>query len=124
MNELSKVVLWSQPRQTILLIMIVLQSESPSDNLAKLHTAAANNSRNHQTRSLSSPPLPSTIDCSPDSQALLEVTHRDHSSGALFICLFAALTCRCCIPNTHPARDVSPMQQRAYRVFATIANKR
>jgi len=40
---------------------------------------AASNNRDHPTRSLSSSLLASTINCSPGSQALLEVTHQDHS---------------------------------------------
>jgi len=46
---------------------------------AELRTVAASNSRDHPTRSLSSSPLAGTINCSPGSQASLEVTHQDHS---------------------------------------------
>jgi len=48
---------------------------------AQLRTVAASNNRDHPTRSLSSSPLAGTINCSPGSQALLEVTHQDHSIG-------------------------------------------
>ena len=50
--------------------MIVLRSEIPSSMCAKLRTVAASNNRDHPTRSLSSSPLASTINCSPGSQAL------------------------------------------------------
>ena len=59
----------------------MLRSESPSGKCAKLDTVAASNNRDHPTRSLSSLPSGSTINCSPGSQALLEVTHQDHSIG-------------------------------------------
>ena len=49
----------------------VLRSEIPSGKCAKLRTVAASNNRDHPTRSLSSSPLASTINCSPGSQALL-----------------------------------------------------
>jgi len=48
---------------------------------AKLRSATASNNRVHPTRSLSSSSLASTINCSLASQALLEVTHQDHSIG-------------------------------------------
>jgi len=54
---------------------------SPSGMCAKLHTVAASNNRFHPTRSLSSSPLACTVNCSPGSQALLQVTHQDHSIG-------------------------------------------
>jgi len=55
--------------------IILLRSESPTGMCAKLRTVAASNNRDHPTRSLSSSPLASTINCSPGSQVLLEVTH-------------------------------------------------
>ena len=58
---------------------MLLLSEIPSGMCAKLHTMAASNNRDHPSRSLSLSLLASTINCSPDSQALLEVTHQDHS---------------------------------------------
>jgi len=60
---------------------LLLRSEILSGMCAKLRTAAASNNRDrdHPTRSHSSSPLASTINCSPGSQALLEVTHQDHS---------------------------------------------
>jgi len=60
---------------------------------AKLHTVAASNNRDHLMRSLLMSPLASTINCSPGSQALLEVTHQDHSiidSHHAYIFLFFA----------------------------------
>jgi len=52
---------------------------------------AASNNRHHPTRSLSSSPLASTINCSQASQALLEVTHQDHSIGITLL-LFVRAT--------------------------------
>jgi len=57
---------------------------------AELRTVAASNNRDHPTRSLSLSPLASTINCSPGSQALLEVTHQDHSSGFTLLMLVRA----------------------------------
>jgi len=59
-------------------MMVLLRSERPSSMRAKLHTVAASNNRVHLTISPSSSPLARTINCSPGSQALLEVTHQDH----------------------------------------------
>ena len=68
----------------------VPRSESPSGMCAKLRTVAASNNRVHPTRSLSSSPLASTINWSPASQALLEVTHQDHSIGITLLLLVHA----------------------------------
>jgi len=57
----------------------MLRSERPSGTCAELHTVAASSNGDHPTRSLSSAPVASTINCSPGSQALSEVFHRDHS---------------------------------------------
>ena len=61
-------------------LQLLLRSEIPSGMCAELRTMAASNNRDHP-RSLSSSLLASTINCSPGSQALLEVTHQDHSIG-------------------------------------------
>jgi len=60
---------------------VLLRSEIPSGMCADLRTVAASNNRDHPTRSLSSSPFASTINCSPGSQASSEVTHQDHSIG-------------------------------------------
>jgi len=70
--------------------LIVLRSEIPSGMRAKLRTAAASNNRDHPMRSLSSSPLASTINCSPGSQALLEVTHQGHTIGITLLLLVRA----------------------------------
>jgi len=70
--------------------LIVLRSEIPSGMCAKLRTVAASNDRDHTTRSLSSSPFARTINCSPGSQALLEVTHQDHSIGITLLLLVRA----------------------------------
>ena len=67
-----------------------LQSESLSGKCAKCHTVAATNNRDQQRRSLSSSPLATTINCSSGSQALLEVTHQDHSIGITLLFLVRA----------------------------------
>jgi len=83
----------------------MLRWESPSVKRAKLHTVGGNNNRVHPTRSLSSSPLASTINCSPGSQALLEVTHGYHIlSGSLYYCLFAPHIFRCCSSRTFHSR--------------------
>jgi len=69
---------------------VLLQSEIPSGMCAELRTVAASNNRDHPARSLSSSPLASTINCSPGSQALLEVTHQDHSIGITLLLLVRA----------------------------------
>ena len=69
---------------------IFLRSEIPSGMCAKLRTVAASNNRDYPTRSLSSSPFASTINCSPGSQALLEVTHQDHSIGITLLLLVRA----------------------------------
>jgi len=72
------------PNAFILRPITVLRSESPRGMCSKLRTVAASNNRVHPSRSLSSPPLASTINCSPGSQALLEITHQDHTPRSLY----------------------------------------
>jgi len=69
---------------------ILLRSEIPSGMCAELRTMAASNNRDHPTRSLSSSLFANTINCSPGSQALLEVTHQDHSIGITLLLLVRA----------------------------------
>ena len=69
---------------------ILLWSEIPSGVCAELRTVAASNNRGHPTRSLSSSPFANTINCSPGSQALLEVIHQDHSIGITLLLLVRA----------------------------------
>jgi len=57
---------------------------------AKLRIVAASNTRAHPRRSLSWSLLASTINCSRASQALLEVTHQDHSIGITLLLLVRA----------------------------------
>jgi len=75
---------------------IFLRSEIPSSMCAKLRTVAASNNRDHLARSLSSSPLARTINCSPSSQASLDVTHQDHSTivRATYIYFCSSSTCR------------------------------
>ena len=63
---------------------VVLRSESLSGMCAKLRTVAASNNKVDPATSLSSLPLATTINCSPDSQTLFRgysprSLHRDHS---------------------------------------------
>jgi len=67
---------------------------------AKLRTVAASNNRDHPTRSLSSSPLASTINCSLGSQALLQVTHQDHSVGITLLLLVRATYIYFCSSRT------------------------
>ena len=70
------------------MVLSNVQSESLTGKCTKLHTLAASNNRDHVTGSLSLLPSGSTINCSPGSQALLEVTHQDHSIGIILLLLF------------------------------------
>jgi len=69
---------------------ILLLSEIPSGMSAKLRTVAASNNKDQPARSLSSSLLARTINGSPDSQALLEVTHQVHSIGITLLLLVLA----------------------------------
>ena len=81
-------------------LRLLLRSESPSGKCAKLRTVAASNSRDHPRRSLSSSPLASTINCSPGSQVLLEVTHQDHYIGITLLLLVRATYIYFCSSRT------------------------
>jgi len=83
-----------------LIPFVLLRSEIPSGMCAKLRTVAAINNRDHPTRSLSSSPLASTINCSPSSQALLEFTHQDHSIGITLSLLVSATYIYFCSSRT------------------------
>ena len=80
--------------------LLLLRSESPSGKFTKLRTMAASNNRDHPTRSLSSSPLASTINCSPGSQALLEVTYQDHSIEITLLLLVRATYIHFCSSRT------------------------
>ena len=54
---------------------------NPERHVPNLRNVAASNNRDHPRKSLSSSPSATAINSSPGSQALLEVTHRDHSIG-------------------------------------------
>ena len=70
----------------------ILWSESMSGKRAKLHAVAASSNRDHPTRSISSSPLASTINCTSGSQAVSEVNHRGHSIG-ITLSLLVHATC-------------------------------
>jgi len=72
----------------------------PSGMSAKLRNVAASNNRDHLTRSLSSSPLASIINCSPGSQALLEVTHQDYSIVITLLLLVHATYMYFCSSHT------------------------
>jgi len=71
-------------------LLLLLRLQNPNRKCAKLHTVAANNNRVHPTRSLSSLPSGRKISCWPGAQALLEVTHQDHSIGITLLVLLRA----------------------------------
>ena len=81
-------------------MLVLLRLESLSGKCTKLHTVAASNNRVHLTRSFSSSSLATTINCSLGSQALLEVTHQDHSIGITLLLLVHA-TCIWVLFSTH-----------------------
>ena len=91
---------WFEWIQNTVVYLMVLRSEIPSGMCAKLRTVAASNNRDHPTRSLSSSPLASTINCSPGSQALLEVIHQDHSIGISLLLLVRATYIYFCSSRT------------------------
>ena len=102
--------------------MTVLRSESPSGTCAKLRTVAASNNRDHPTRSLSSSPLASTVNCSPGSQALLEVTHQDHSIEITVLLLVRATCMYGVVLHAHPVRDESHNQRNITGEVATTSH--
>jgi len=86
---------------------------------AKLRTVAASNNRDHPTRSLSSSSLASTINCSPGSQASLEVTHQDHS-----IIACSRSTHIISVLRAHPVRGESHNQRNTTGEVATLQRNR
>jgi len=104
--------------------MHVLRSEIPSGMCAELRTVAASNNIDHPTRSLSSSPFASTFNCSPDSQALLEVTHQDHSNGITLLLLVRATYMYGVVLHAHPVRGESNNQRNTTGEVATHAKLR
>ena len=102
-------------------LIVLLRSEIPSGMCAKLRTTAASNNRDHPTRSLSSSPLASTINCLPGSQALLEVTHQDHSIGITLLFLVRTTHIYIFILHAHPIRGESHNQHNATGKVATTS---
>ena len=94
---------------------VLLQSEIPSGMCAELRTVAASNNRDHPARSLSSSPLASTINCSPGSQALLEVTHQDHSIGITLLMLVRATYIYFCSSRTSRSLRITKSTQHHRR---------
>ena len=101
---------------------LLLRSEILSGMCAKLHTVAASNNKDHPTRSLSSSPLAPTVNCSPGSQALLEVTYQDHSIGITRLLLVRATYIWCffthipfVVNHTSNATPPEGLQQHPFR---------
>ena len=92
-------------------------SESSSGMYAKLRTVAASNNRVHLMRSLSSSQLASTINCSPGSQALLQVTHQNHSIGITLLLLVCAMYIYCCSSPTSCSWWIIHSTQRHQRGY-------
>ena len=86
---------------------------------AKLRTVAASNRRDHPTRSLSSSPSGSTIKCSPGSQALLAITHQDHSNRITLLLLVRATYIYSFVLHAHPIRGESHNQRNTGEVATT-----
>ena len=108
--------------QSNLVRILLLRSEIPSGMCAKLRTVAASNNRDHPMRSLSSSLFASTINCSPDSQALLEVTHQDHSIGITLLLLVRA-TYIYFVLRAHPVRGESYNQRNTTEEVATLSTE-
>jgi len=98
----------------------LLRSEIPSGMCAKLRTVAACNNRDHPTRSLSSLPFASTINCSPGPQALLKVTHQDHSIGIILLLLVCATYIYFCSSHTSRSWRIIQSTQHHRRGCNTI----
>ena len=101
---------------------IFLRSEIPCSMCAKLRTVAESNNRDHSTRSLSSSPLASTINCSPGSQALLEVTHQDHSIGITLSLLVSTTHIYFCSSRTSRWWWITQSMQRQCNCKHTMLN--
>jgi len=80
---------------------------------AKVHTVAASNNRDSPTMSLSSSSLARVVNCSTGWQALLEVTHQDHSIGVTLLLLVRATYIYCFSSRAHPVRGESHIQRNA-----------
>jgi len=97
------------------------ESESPIE-CAKLHNMAGSSNRDHSTRSLSSSPSGSTVNCSPGSHALLQVTHPCHSIGITLIAcschIYMSIILQCFL-RAHPVRGESLIQHNANREVTT-----
>jgi len=100
--------------------LVLLRSEISSSMCAKLCTMAASNNRDHPTRSLLSSPLASTINCSPGSQASLEVTHQDHSIGITLLFLVRT-TYIIFVLQAHAVRGESHNQRNTTGEVATTS---
>jgi len=71
------------------------------------------------TIEITRPPFASTIDCSPGSQALLEVTHQDHSIGITLLLLVRATYMHGVVLHAHPVRGESHNQRNTTGENAT-----
>jgi len=96
-------------------VIIMLRSEILSGMCAELRTVAASDNRDHPTRSLSSSPFTSTINYSPGLQALLEVTHQDHSIGITLLLLVRATYIYFCSSRTSRSWWITQSTQRHRR---------
>jgi len=74
--------LWQQAT-----IEFTCHDHSPRMLVVTFNRSHARIIRDYTPRSLSSSPFASTSNCSPGSQALLEVTHQDHSIGITLLLL-------------------------------------
>jgi len=75
-------------------IEITRYDHSPCTLVITFNCSQVHISRASTPQSLSLSPLARTINCSPGSQALLEVTHQDHSIGITLL-LLVCTTCIC-----------------------------
>jgi len=102
------------------LTYVMLRSESLSSICAKLHTVAASNNRDNQTRSLLSSPLATTINCLSGSQALFT----DHSRRSLYqdrsIIVCSRHLYMDVILRTHPIHGQSHIQRNANQEIETV----
>ena len=115
--------LWQQAT-----IEFTCHDHSPRTLVVTFNRTQVNIGRASTPRSLMSSPLASTINCSPDSQAMLEVTHQNHSIGITLLLLVRATYMYGVVLHAHPVRGESHNQRNTTGEVATaplnLAEKR
>ena len=115
--------LWQQAT-----VEFTCHDHSPRTLVVTFNRSQANIGRASTPQSLLSSPLLSTINFSPDSQSMLEVTHQDHSIGITLLLLVRATYKYGVVLHAHPVRGESQNQRNTTGEVATaplnLAEKR